>query len=186
MKWTMREPRDAGFSLIEATVALALVAIMLTAAWGWQGSVAKRRLQNGAYLIEADLRLAQQMAIANGGTGPQVELCFRSNGYDVYSTQYGGGDPLNVDPTNYTVIQGSRFKSVNMGQEYAAGIQITPPTAGTVTCSADATRTAIAFRSSGQPLFNDSNPHAITVTLRGRSSLVTIQPFTGLAAVSAP
>ncbi len=181
----MRARGEAGFSVIEVTIAFALMGIVLTSAWGWAGSVSKRRLQNAAYLIEGDLRLAQQMAIANGGTEPQVEVCFRSDGYDLYSTSYGGSDPLNIDPTSYTVAQGSRFKSVNRGQEYAAGIQITPPNAGTVACSADATRTAIAFRSTGQPIFDDSNSHAITVTLRGRSYLVTVQPFTGLAAVSA-
>jgi prepilin-type N-terminal cleavage/methylation domain-containing protein len=180
----MRARGETGFSFIEVIIALALIAIVLTSAWGWAGSVNKRRLQNAAYLIEGDLRLAQQMAIANGGTEPQVEVCFRSDGYDLYSTSYGG-DPLNIDPTSFTVMKGSPFKSVNRGQEYAAGIQITPPNAGSVSCSADATRTAIAFRSSGQPIFGDSSSHAITVTLRGRSYLVTVQPFTGLAAVSA-
>lgn len=180
----MRVRGKAGFSILEVTVALALMAIVLTSAWGWAGSVNKRRLQNAAYLLEGDLRLAQQTAIANSGTGPQVEFCFRSDGYDIYSTLYGGGDPLNIDPTTYTVAPGSRLKSVNSGQEYAAGIQIAPPAAGTVSCSADASRTAMAFRSSGQPVFGDSSPHVITVTLRGRSYLVTIQPFTGLATVS--
>lgn len=182
----MRVHRETGFSLIEVIIALALMAIVLTSAWGWAGSVSKRRLQNAAYLIEGDLRFAQQMAVANAGTEPQVEVCFRSDGYDLYSTSYGGNDPLNIDLTSYTVTQGSPFKSVNRGQEYAAGIQITPPNAGTVACSADATRTAVAFRSSGQPIFGDSSSHAITVTLRGRSYLVTVQPYTGLAAVTAP
>jgi prepilin-type N-terminal cleavage/methylation domain-containing protein len=174
-----------GFSIIEVTVALALVAIVLTAAWGWQGSVAKRRLQNAAYLLEADLRWAQQMAVANGGSGPQVEVCFRSDGYDIYSTVYSGGDVLNIDPTNYIPTVGSRFKSANSGQEYATGIQLVPPNVGTVPCTLDATRVAVAFRASGQPIFTDGSPHAVTVALRGHSYLVTIQPFTGLAAVSA-
>jgi len=80
---------------------------------------------------------------------------------------------------------GARFKSANSGQEYATGIQIVPPNAGTTSCTLDATRVAIAFRASGQPIFTDGNPHAVMVTLRGRSYLITIQPFTGLAAVTA-
>jgi len=174
-----------GFSILEVTIALVIVAVVITAAWGWQGSLITRRLQNATYLLEGDLRWAQQMAVSNAGNGPQVELCFRADGYDLYSTVYGGGDVLNINPASYTATAGSRFKSVNSGQEYALGIQITPPSQGTIPCTIDPTRVAIAFLSSGQPLFADTNSHAITLTLRGRSYLITIQPYTGLATVSA-
>src|SRR5262249_37747956 len=151
-----------GFTIVEVVIGLALAAIVLATAWGWQGSVTKRRLQNAAYLLEADLRWAQQMAASNGGAGPQVELCLRSDGYDVCSAVYSG-DALNVNLASYTAAVGSRFKSVNAGQEYASGVQFILPATGTVACTLDATRAAIAFRASGQPIFPDSNPHAVTV-----------------------
>ena len=178
-----RNRPEAGFTILEAVVGLVLAAIVLASAWGWQGSVTKRRLQNAAYLLEADLRWAQQTAVANSGTGPQAELCFRSGGYDVYSTVYSG-DVLNIDPSKYTPAVGSRYKSVNAGQEYASGVRFTLPATGTVACTLDATRSAIAFRASGQPVFSDSTSHAVTVTLRGRSYLVAIQPYTGLVTVT--
>jgi prepilin-type N-terminal cleavage/methylation domain-containing protein len=176
--------RHRGFTVPELAVGLALAGVVLAAAWGWHGSVTKRRLQNAAYLLEADLRWAQQMAEANAGAGPQVEVCLRPDGYDVYSTVYTG-DALNVSTTGYTVSVGSRFKTVNQGQEYAAGVQIAAPSAATIACALDASRQAVAFRASGKPIFTDTSAHAITVTLEGRTYLVTVQPSTGLATVSA-
>jgi type II secretory pathway pseudopilin PulG len=182
----IRRPREPGFTIVEAAVAAALVAIVLAAAWGWQGSVTARRLQNAAYLLEGDLRWAQQIAVANAGAGPQAELCLRADGYDVYTTAYAGGDPLNINPAAYAAVAGSRVKSVHRGEEYAAGIQIAPPPAGTVACTADPARVAVAFRASGQPLFTDGAAHSLTVSLQGRSYLVTVQPYTGRTAVSTP
>jgi hypothetical protein len=119
-------------------------------------SLEDARLQNAAYLLEGDLRWAQQIAVANAGAGPQAELCLRADGYDVYTTAYAGGDPLNINPAAYAAVAGSRVKSVHRGEEYAAGIQIAPPPAGTVACTADPARVAVAFRASGQPLFTDA------------------------------
>lgn len=183
----MSRPRElspvAGTSILEVLVALVLVAIVAVAAWAWRGTITTRELKNAAYLLEGDLRYAQQQAMSNAGGGPLVEVCFRTDGYDVYTTTYGG-DPLNISPSSYTVMPGTLVKSVHSGQEYAQGIQIVPPgSTATVPCTANPALPAVAFRSSGQPLFQDAASHAITLTLGGQSMTVTIQPITGTVTV---
>jgi len=166
-----------GDSAIEFGVALALIGIVVSLAWGWQGSVTKRNIQNAAYLIEGDLRLAQQTAVATSGQGPQAELCLRSTGYDIYTVLY-------QDPVGRTLpAAGSIIKSVNAGHEYANGIQVTPDASATYACTADGTRKAIVYLASGAPEFPDTNTHSIAIALRGLSAHITIQPTTGLATV---
>jgi type II secretory pathway pseudopilin PulG len=167
----------AGNSAIEVGLAIALIGIVLTLSWGWQGSVTRRRVQNAAYLLEGDLRFTQQTAVSTGGNGPQAELCLRADGYDIYTTAYQ--DPVG----RATRVAGAKVKSVNAGQEYASGIQVTPDNTATYACTADGTRNALVYLASGAPEFPDSNAHTITVTLRGQSRTVTVQPTTGLAAV---
>jgi len=156
---------------------MALIGIVITLAWGWQGSITKRRIQNAAYLIEGDLRFAQQTAVATAGQGPQAELCLRSTGYDIYTVVYQ--DPVGRS----TPAPGSIVKRVNAGQEYAGGIQITPDGFATYACTADGTRKAIVFLASGAPEFPDTNTHSIAVALGNQTAHVTIQPTTGLATV---
>ena len=77
----------------------------------------------------------------------------------------------------------AKIKSVNAGEEYANGLQITPDATVTYTCTADSTRNAIVYLASGDPQLPDSNAHTITVTLGGQTRIVNIQPTTGLATV---
>ena len=167
----------AGTSVIEYAVALAIVGIVLGLAFGWQGSLTKRRLQNAAYLLEGDLRFTQQTAVSRAGGGPQAELCLRADGYDIYPVVYqdliGRSSPT----------AGATIKRVNAGAEYANGIQLTPDASATAACTVDASRQAIVFLASGTPEFPDTNAHTVAVALAGRSMHVTIQPTTGMAAV---
>ncbi|HYM92352.1 MAG TPA: hypothetical protein VEW91_12045 [bacterium] len=166
-----------GNSAIEYAVALAIIGIVVTLAWGWQGSITRRRVQNAAYLIEGDLRFAQQTAVATAGQGPQAELCLRSTGYDIYTVVY-------QDPVGRSMpAPGSIVKRVNAGQEYPGGIQITPDAFATYACTADGARQAIVFLASGAPEFPDTNTHAIAVALGNQTAHITIQPTTGLATV---
>jgi type II secretory pathway pseudopilin PulG len=166
-----------GTTAIEAGLAIALIGVVVVLSWGWQGSVTRRRVHNAAYLLEGDLRLAQQTAVSTSGNGPQAELCLRSNGYDVYTVVYQ--DPVG----RATPVSGAKIKTVNAGQEYANGIQITPDATATYACIADTTRKALVFLASGAPEFPDSNGHTITVTLGGQTRTVTIQPTTGRVTV---
>jgi type II secretory pathway pseudopilin PulG len=159
------------------------MAIVAAAAWGWLGTVTRRDLVSAASLLESDLRLAQQEAVASAGAGPRSEVCLRADGYDVYETAYGG-DPLNVSPGSYTVLPGPLVKSVRVGRELAPGLQIVPPgSGGTVGCTAEPGVPAVAFGASGAPVFQDGSPHAIVLALRGQSLSVMIQPLTGAVQV---
>jgi len=156
---------------------MGLLGIMLTLSVGWVGSLSKRRLQNAAYLMEGDLRLAQQAAIASAGTGPQAEFCFRPDGYDVYTVVY-------QNPASRTLpVVGNTIKTANAGQEYPSEISVTPDPVGAVACTVDASREAIVFLATGAPEFPDTNSHGITLALGGQSLSITIQPTTGMAAV---
>jgi type II secretory pathway pseudopilin PulG len=159
-------------------MALSLMAIVAAAAWGWLGTVTRRDLVSAASLLESDLRLAQQEAVATAGSGPRSEVCLRPDGYDVYQTAYGG-DPLNVSAPGYTVQPGPLVKSVRVGRELASGLQIIPPgPGGTVGCTAEPGIPAVAFGASGAPVFQDGTPHGIMVALRGQSLSLAIQPLT--------
>ncbi len=175
-----------GTTLIELVVVLDMIGVVLAAAWGWTSLVTMRKLQNAAFMLEGDLRWAQQQAVSNAGNGPQVEVCFRSNGYDVYTTTYSGSDVLNVNYSTTTPSIGTtaKIRSVNAGQEYDSNVQFSLPSSGTITCDGAAGESALAFRSSGQPLFADTNSHAVAVSLNGRTYHVTIQPITGSISVS--
>jgi type II secretory pathway pseudopilin PulG len=163
--------------MIEYGLALAIIGIVVTLAWGWQGSVTKRRIQNAAYLIEGDLRFTQQTAVSTAGKGPQAELCLRPDGYDIYTVIY-------QDPVGRTTpVSGTALKRVNAGQEYAGGIQVTPDASATYACTADGTHQAIVFLASGAPEFPDTNSHTIAIALRGQTAHITIKPTTGLATV---
>ena len=162
---------------MEYGLALAIIGIVITLAWGWQGSVTKRRIQNAAYLIEGDLRFTQQTAVTTAGNGPQAELCLRATGYDVYTVVYQ--DPVG----RATPVPGTVLKRVNAGQEYAGGIQVTPDASAAYACTADGTRKAIVFLASGAPEFPDTNNHTIAIALKGQTAHIIIQPTTGLATV---
>jgi len=167
----------AGTTVIEYAVALAIVAIVLSLAFGWQGSITKRRLQNAAYLLEGDLRFTQQTAVAHAGSGPQAELCLRPDGYDIYPVVY-------QDPIGRTSpAAGGTIKRVNAGAEYANGVQLTPDASAASACTMDGSRQAIVFLATGTPKFPDTNSHLVGVALGGRSMHVIIQPTTGMTAV---
>ena len=166
-----------GNSALEIGIAMAIIGIIVTMAWGWQGSVTKRRIQNASYLIEGDLRFTQQTAVSTAGNGPQAELCLRADGYDIYTVVY-------QDPVGRTTpVTGSAIKRVNAGQEYARGIQLTPDGTATYACTADGSRKAIVYLASGAPEFPDTNTHTIAIALKGQTAHITIQPTTGLATV---
>lgn len=172
-----RTATPRGASALEISIALALMGIVLTLAWGWQGSMTRRRVINAAYLLEGDLRLTQQTAVSTSGNGPQAELCLRSNGYDIYTVVYQ--DPIG----RTTPAAGAKVKSVTAGQDYASGVSFTPDGTATYTCTADNTLKALVFLASGAPELPDTNPHTVSVALRGQSRTVTIQATTGLATV---
>ena len=167
-----------GFTLLEVTVALVMVAIIMgLGAPRFLGYFIQRRLQNAAFLVLNDLRLAQQEAVARSAESPRVEICFRADGYDIYAVRF-------LDPVNRCELVGEpgclasgveMIKVVNAGQEYSGGIALSPsPT--TTSCHVSALRAALAFLSSGAPSPNGGFVQLQTGT---RSYCVDIEVTTG-------
>ncbi len=174
---TRRFPQR-GFTLLEVTVALVLVAVILGIAFPlFTGYLAQRRLQNAAFLLLNDLRFAQQNAVARSADSPRVEVCFRTNGYDIYAVRYA--DPVNrcelVAEPNCLVPSVEMLKTVNRGGEYDATIALAPSPA-TFACYVSNTRNALAFQSSGSP-----TPDGAFVALQAGSRVycVDIEAGTG-------
>jgi len=142
-----------GFTLLEVTVVLVMAAIIVgLAAPRFLGYFIQRRLQNAAFLVLNDLRLAQQEAVARSAESPRVEICFRTDGYDIYAVRF-------LDPVNRCELVGEPgclassvdiIKVVNGGQEYSGGIAVAPFPA-TTSCHVSALRAALTFLSSGTP-----------------------------------
>lgn len=175
---------QGGLGLLEVVVAAALTAIVLGLAMPqYLGYLARRELQNAAFLIQGDLRLAQQTAIAQSGEGPRVEICFRqdSQGYEVYRVAFRSAAAR--DPSD--VLRGPTVKAAAAGQEYRSGIEVALPSGG-IRCLGDednAARTALAFSGSGAPLPDDGVQRQVRLSLRGQSVFVDVEPGTGLATV---
>jgi len=168
-----------GFSMLEVAIIAGIFAVVLAGAFStWQGTLSRRRLQNAVFLLESDLRLANQAATANAGEGPRVEVCFRSSGYDIYPIVYE--DPM----VRTTTVAGPRIKSASAGAEYGTGVQIAiPDSEAIITCTADAALGAVGFLATGAPQFGDANSHDIVISLNGRSLRLSIQAVTGLIEV---
>lgn len=172
----MRALGRRGVTLLEAVVAIAIAAIVLgLAVPGYLGYLAGRQLQNAAFLLVGDLRLAQQTAIAQSGDGPRVEVCLRPDGYDIYRVVFTS--PVARDPN--AVAQGAVVKSASAGGEYHAGITATT-SPGDFACLIDRNRAALAFLGSGAPY---PGGHSVRLRLRGRDFFVDVEPGSGLATV---
>jgi type II secretory pathway pseudopilin PulG len=166
-------------SVLEAVLALVVAGLALgTAVPFYRGYLADRSLQNAAHLLQSDIRFAQQAAIARAGSGPQVELCFRQDGYDIYAVTFDG------DPLQRTgAVPGPTLKVVNAGGEYPSEVRMVPETTATDPCLRDGTRRALVFSGAGMPVsFDDTSTKDVTLTLRGRTYRVRIAP-TGRATV---
>lgn len=164
-----------GYTLLETVFVVAVIGVLLgLAVPRYQGYLADRALQNAAYLIQADLRLAQQSAMARAGAGPRVEICFAPTGYDIYTVDY-------TSPVDRTGAQVGRvIKVVPAGQAYRSGIAITIDPTATDACLRDASLQAIVFASGGAPIsFDDPTRKVMTLTLNGRVNRLTTYPETG-------
>ncbi len=160
-------------SLVDAVAAVAIAGLVVGLALPlYRGYLADRSVQNAAHLVQGDIRLAQQAAIARAGSGPRVEMCFRSDGYEIYAVNYEG------DPVRRTgAVEGPTLKVATAGGEYPAGVTMVLPDTATDPCLRDASRRALVFSGAGTPVsFDDDAPKDVTLTFRGRTRHVRIAP----------
>jgi prepilin-type N-terminal cleavage/methylation domain-containing protein len=173
---------NRGYTLIEGVLVVAVVAIGLALAVPlYRSYLADRALQNAAYLIQSDLRLAQQAAISRAGNGPRVEMCFAVTGYHIYAVDYS-------DVVNRTgAVVGPTIKAATAGEAWRSGIAIAPDAAAVDPCLSDGSLSAIVFSGAGTPIsFDDASPKSISLTLNGEGRRVRITPTTGRACVDDP
>lgn len=178
---TRRRGDARGFALLEAVVAVVLVAVMLALAVpSYLGFVADRTLQGAAHLIQADLRLAQQTAIARAGSGPRVEFCLHAGGYDVYPVNYDDA----VARTGATT--GAVIKRAVRGHELHGGIVIAIAPTPSDACGAPFSGQAILFSGAGTPIVAGAQApmQTLTLTYRGRQYRVVVAPSTGRITVT--
>ncbi|MBM3471261.1 MAG: hypothetical protein FJX73_10800 [Armatimonadetes bacterium] len=171
-------PGRRGFSFLDGLIAIAVIAAVLgLAVPGYLGYIARRQIQNAAFLLQGDLRLAQQAAIAQSGDGPRVEVCLRPDGYDIYRVAFRS--PVDRNPAD--LERGPTVKVANAGQEYRGGIgmNLTP---GDLPCLIDDERVALAFAGSGAP-YPDGARRSVQLGFRGQTLVVDVEPGTGLATV---
>jgi type II secretory pathway pseudopilin PulG len=177
-----------GVTLIEAVVVVAVLAILVALSVPlYQEHILHRSLRNAAHLIQGDLRLAQQTAVARAGSGPAVEMCFRTtgttlDGYDVYTLQFT--DPLN--PGAGTSL-GATIKAASAGGQFRSGLSIAFEAGLARPCFIDATRMAVAFSGGGDAIFADTDPvKDISVSSGGLTRRVTLVGVTGRVTVVEP
>ena len=168
-----------GFTLLENVIVVSLIALLVGFSVPlYRGYMSDRALQNAAYLIQADLRFAQQAAVSRAGAGPRVEVCFLPSGYEIYAVDYL--DSVARDPAQLGV--GSILKVAGAGGAYRAGTTITVDPAATDACLRNVAQQALRFLGNGAPRFdnaNDTVPKVATLALNGRVNRLTIYPETG-------
>ncbi len=178
----MRVVGRRGMTLLEAVVSVAVVALVLgLAVPRYVGYLTRRQLQNAAFLVQGDLRLAQQTAIAQSGDGPRVEVCLRPDGYDIYRVAFRS--PADRDPTD--VVSGATVKVANVGGEYRDGIAVVllPGGAPCLIAPNDESRVALGFSGSGALYPGGGVRRSVRLTLHGQALFVDVEPGTGLATV---
>jgi len=180
-----RDPR--GVTFLETVVVVVLLAMLIAISFPlYQRNIVHRSIRNTAHLIQGDLRLAQQMAVARAGSGPAVEMCFlvtgsRLDGYQVYPIEF-------TDRVNRTGSQvGGTIKAASAGGEFRAGLTVLFETGLTRACLIDASRLAVAFSGEGATIFSDADPAKdISLSSGGSTRRVTVVGITGRATVVEP
>jgi prepilin-type N-terminal cleavage/methylation domain-containing protein len=184
--------RAQGYTLVEALVAVAILALLAAAARPLVVPVTEASLDTAAHEVANALRFARSEAIRTGGyrgvdfsvdpgTGLRRIRVFRTDVavppnpvYDVYH-------PL--DKKLYDIQLASAPGTSNAALTTAAFLYLAPP-------STYVTQDWVAFDSTGMPeyypaaatyaLVTDvSNPAQLTVTLSGRTRLVSLHATTG-------
>lgn len=182
---TVRNQR--GVTFLEGVLVVVLLGILVAVSFPvYQRQVVHRSMRNAAHLIQGDLRLAQQTAVARAGSGPAVEMCFlvtgsTLDGYDVYPIEF-------TDRLNRAGSQvGGTMKVARAGRHFRAGLTVTFEAGLIRACLADPGRVAVAFSGDGAAMLSDADPAKdITLSAGGQTRRVTVIGITGRATVVEP
>ncbi|MDR5709938.1 MAG: prepilin-type N-terminal cleavage/methylation domain-containing protein [Armatimonadota bacterium] len=171
---TQRRGGQAGFTMIELVLAGAILAILVSLAFpAYQRVVMERRVQNTTREIAADVRVAQQAAVAKSAEARCVGVAFEERRVSVYVV------PQEAD-FNCTIPSASGLRAYGVllsSQEYPVGVRVEYSPSD-----------ALAFDPSGvaYPTCAGDNCTAFRVTVRGggqvrhvcvnAAGLVTVPP----------
>ncbi len=138
---------QAGFSLLEALFVAAILGILLALAMpSYHRVLMERRVQNVTREVAADLRVAQQAAVAESAEAKCVVVAFENRRLAVYvipdDEQHASFDCADPDPPGGVALLSSH--------EYPVGVTVTSP------------REAVAFLPSGE-----LQPPGFSVTVAG-------------------
>jgi prepilin-type N-terminal cleavage/methylation domain-containing protein len=165
---------QAGFTVLETLFVVVILAILLGLAFpAYQRVVMERRVQNTTREIAADVRVAQQAAVAKSAEAKCVGVAFEGRGVGVYVVP----QEASFDCTRPSASGLRAYGVLLSSQEYPTGVRVEP-----------GPEDALAFIPSGivYPTCNGNNCTAFRVTVRGggyvryvcvnAAGLVTVPP----------
>lgn len=162
---------QAGFSLLEALFVVAILGILLALALpSYQRVVMERRVQNVAREIAADLRVAQQMAVAKSAEAKCVGLALEATRVAVYvvpqDASFNCDSPTASDLASFGVLLAS--------QDYPVGVE-----------AGSQHGNAVAFLPSGERRPEQPRLFGVKVSGGGYTRYVCVNAA-GLVSVPAP
>lgn len=180
---------QAGYTMIELIVVIAIMAILLTLAIpAFQQFNAPQEFKTASQLIKSDLRTLQNKAVSGvtvnrGGQNIRVYWTVRIlNNANTYEIAACEKSTTNVDSyaecTNKETVRLSSKFRINVASSYTGYILQYAPVNGTITAY-DAARTTTDFDTSGNMPINSALPVSWTVTstttsLNGRALILLL------------
>ncbi len=165
---------DAGFTAVELVFVVVILAVLLSLAFpAYQRVVMERRVQNTTREVTADVRVAQQAAVAKSAEAKCVGVAFESNRVGVYVVP----QDATFSCTNPSASGLQAYGVLLSSQEYPSGVTVDPEPGD-----------ALAFVPSGvpYPTCSGDNCTAFSVAVSGgghtryvcvnAAGLVTVPP----------
>jgi prepilin-type N-terminal cleavage/methylation domain-containing protein len=165
--------REQGFSLLELLFVLVVLVILMTIAFtSYRDVVNQRRVQNVTRELAADVRVAQQAAVAKSAEARCVGVSFRPTEAAVYVVPI---ENTAVDCGNPDATQLEKNGLLLKSHEY--------PLSVTVWITPGETTGVLAFLPSGAPCTGPACARQLHVTGGGHQRYVCFAPGSGLVTV---
>lgn len=162
---------QAGYTMLEIVFVVVILAIVLSIAFPtYQRVVMERRVQNVTREIAADLRVAQQAAVAKAAEAKCVGLAFEATRVRVYVVP----QDASFDCNSPTASGLSAYGVLLTSQDYPVGVTVSPSGGN-----------AIVFLPSGERRPADLSVMQVTVSGGGQTRFVCVNAA-GLVLVPPP